>query len=69
MAFAFVFAARDGMAFYNPSSGRWLSRDSITEAGFNLTREAKSVDPEWITYCKLDWRACGNATALRFQCG
>ena len=30
-----------GRCFYNPSTGRWLSRDPVNEAGFNLS----SVNP------------------------
>jgi hypothetical protein len=28
-----LWAARDAQAFYNPSTGRWLSRDPIAERG------------------------------------
>jgi len=28
--------AREAQAFYNPSTGRWLSRDPLNELGFNL---------------------------------
>lgn len=33
LACVFLFAARDAHAFYNPTTGRWLSRDPIGERG------------------------------------
>ncbi len=32
-----VMANREAQAFYNPSTGRWLSRDPIGERGFQIT--------------------------------
>jgi RHS repeat-associated protein len=33
-----LWAAPDGLAFYNPETGRWLSRDPMGEPGFELVR-------------------------------
>lgn len=38
LACVFLFTARDAQAFYNPTAGRWISRDPIREEGFQLIR-------------------------------
>lgn len=40
---AVVFAANQASAYYNPSTGRWLSRDPNGEPGFELLRSASAV--------------------------
>lgn len=44
---AFIIGAYDSYAYYNPSTGRWLSRDPIKEKGFNVSssyERSKIVD-------------------------
>ncbi len=37
-----LLVGRDALAFYNPQTGRWLSRDPINEAGFNHLTHANA---------------------------
>lgn len=38
-----VFLGQKAQAFYNPSTGRWLSRDPITELGFLLQQTGRQL--------------------------
>ncbi len=40
-----VFLGREAQAFYNPNTGRWLNRDPIDEAGFELGFIKQSILP------------------------
>ena len=41
-----VLLGQQAQAFYNPSTGRWLSRDPIDEAGFELAFTKQSALPD-----------------------
>jgi RHS repeat-associated protein len=38
-----LFGAGDAFAFYNPSTGRWLSRDPINEPGFKVSNSSRKT--------------------------
>jgi RHS repeat-associated protein len=54
-----------GYRFYNPSVGRWMTRDPLEESvGINLyefvlNNPVNIIDPEGLTTCKGTWRIKG----------
>ena len=58
---------QDALAFYNSTTGRWLTRDPITEVGFNLTREPQSTDPEMEHLLQVGLRSLRNRDRAAFS--
>src|SRR5262245_5082871 len=43
LACVFYFAAHDALAFYNPHTGRWLSRDPVGEKGHQSLAKSSAM--------------------------
>ena len=59
------FTAFQAQAYYNPQTGRWLSRDPIGEPGFQVLR-LQTHCPEWATL--FLYRPAGLSAAIQSPC-